>query len=114
MELEGDQYNVRFMRADLYTGLRCCVIFEIAARRKLKPEQNEIVLLCCPLSMCLYCGTICCFCDTYPRYAKHKLNSHHSLVFVFLDIPIRDKTSVPNALTDGCRVRLEAMNIPLL
>ena len=68
MELEGDQYNVRFMRADLYTGLRCCFIRDCSAEKAEKSRMKSCC--CCPLSMCLYCGTICCFCDTYPRYAK--------------------------------------------
>ena len=68
MELEGDQYNVRFLRVDLYTGLRCCFCRDCSAE---KAEKSRMKSCCCyPLSMCLYCGTICCFCDTYPRYAK--------------------------------------------
>ena len=64
MELEGDQYNVRLC-VQICTRVFVVVLFEIAARRKLK-EQNEIrLLLLSSFSMCLYCGTICCFCDTY-------------------------------------------------
>ena len=43
MELEGDQYNVRFMRADLYTGLRCCYIRDCSAEKAEKSggEKEE-------------------------------------------------------------------------
>jgi hypothetical protein len=68
MELEGDQYNVRFMRADLYTGLRCCYCRTCSAEKAEKSRMKSCC--CCPVSMCLYCGTGCCFCDIYPRWAK--------------------------------------------